>query len=326
MVTRRRALASFVLRRLLWAVPVFLSVIVITFSLMHMVPGSPWNAGDAQGGEGVQLSDAAIRQLDAKYGLDEPWLEQLVLYLRNVVLFDLGTSYHYPGQQAADLVLDALPQTLALGAIAITVITPIGVGLGVIAGLRHNSRVDYAVSAFATLGASIPNFVVGIFLILFLSVGLHRMTDGEYALPATGFGFDEHLILPVVTLGLLPTAFLARLTRSGVLEVRRQDYVRTAQAKGLGERAVVTRHVLKNAIVPVVTTLGPLFALLVTGTVVIESLFLIPGLGATFVQAVTHRDYPVILSATIVFTFIIVIANLLVDMLYLLVDPRMRPS
>ncbi len=323
---RSRSLGRFVVRRLLWTIPVLVSVIVITFGLMHSVPGSPWNADSANAGLGVPLTDTAMQQLDAKYGLDEPWWEQLGLYLRNVVRFDFGDSYQHQGEEASDVILRTLPNTLQLGLIAIALVVPIGVAIGALAALRQDSPTDYAVSGLASVGASVPNFVVGILLILALSVGLNRATGGRFFLPATGFGLDRHLILPLITLGLAPVSFIARLTRSSILEALRQDHVRTAEAKGLTARAVVVRHVLKNSMVPVITTLGPLFTFLVTGTVVIESLFLIPGLGGTFVQAVSQRDYPVILGAAVVYTGLVVVGNLVVDLLYVAFDPRVRPA
>lgn len=303
-----------------------LSVILITFVLMRLVPGSPWDPGDAQTGLGVPLSDTAVRHLDATYGLDRPWWEQLIIYLRNVARFDFGDSYHYTGQRVSALIGASLPETFALGAIALAFIVPAGVGLGALAALRKNSVVDYGVTALATLGASIPNFVAGLLLILLFSVGLNRLTAGAFFLKTGGFALDQRLILPVVTLSLLPVAFIARLTRSSVLESLGQDHVRTARAKGLRERNVFLGHVLKTSLVPVVTTLGPLFSFLVTGSVVVESLFVIPGLGGTFVQAVAQRDYPVILAATIVFAAVVAIANLVVDLLYVALDARVRPS
>ncbi len=314
------------LRRLVWLVPVFLSVVVITFALMHLAPGSPWSRGEPQLGAGVELSEAAIRHLKAKYGHDRAWWEQLLLYLRNAVYFDFGESYRYPGRQVSTLIWHSLPQTFLLGVIAFAVIVPVGITLGVLAALRHNSAIDYSVTGLATFAASIPNFVVGILLIIALSVTLHRITDGTFFLPAAGFGLDQHLLLPVLTLSLMPVAFVARLTRSSTLETLRQDHVRTAEAKGLAFRAVLARHVMRNSLIPVVTTLGPMLTFLMSGTIVIETLFQIPGLGGTFVQAISHRDYPVILGATLVYTLMVVVANLAVDLVYVAIDPRVRPN
>lgn len=325
-MSRRAQLALFIARRLLWVFPVLLAAVVITFVLMHLAPGSPWNADDPQGRSSVQLSEAQVRQLDAKYGLDQPWWKQLAIYVGNIVQLDLGDSYRYQGQQVSDLILRSVPHTLTIGIIALAFILPVGVVLGMLAALRQNSRIDYAVTGLATFGASVPNFVVGIVLILVFSVNMNRMTGGTFFLPSGGFGLDEHLILPVITLSLLPVAFIARLARSSTLEVLRQDHMRTALAKGLRPRVIMIRHVLKNALVPVLTTLGPLFTFLITGTVIVESLFQIPGLGGTFVQSIGHRDYPVILGATIVYALVVAVANLVVDLLYVAIDPRVRPS
>lgn len=321
----RAWLGVFVARRLAWSVPVLLFVVVVTFALMHLAPGSPWDRSH-EGRDAVRLSEAAEAHLQAKYGLDEPWWEQLVIYVGNAARLDLGQSYVYPGRDAGELVMDHLPTTLALGASALVAIVPIGVGLGVAAARRHNTWVDHLVTGVATFGASVPNFVVGILLILVLSVALRRATGGQLFLPAGGFGFDEHLIMPIVTLSLFPIAFLTRVTRSSTLEASRQDHVRTARAKGLTERRVVVGHMLRSALVPVVTTLGAMLAFLVTGTIVVETLFQIPGLGTAFVEAVSSRDYPVILAGAIVYAVVVLIANLVVDIAYMAIDPRVRPG
>ncbi len=313
----------FVVRRLAWSVPVVLAVVLVTFGLMHLAPGSPWNLGD-QGASGVELSDASISHLRATYGLDEPWWRQLGVYLGNVAQFDFGESYRHSGREVSDLVLGGLGPTFILGGLALLVIVPVGIGLGVLAALRHNTYVDYVVTGMATFAASVPNFVVGILLIIGLSVGLNRATGGAVALPASGFGLDEHLVLPLVTLSLMPVAFVARLSRSSTLETLRQDHVRTAHAKGLARRTVLARHVIRNSLTAVVTTLGPVVTFLVTGTIVVESLFQISGLGGTFIEAIAARDYPVILGATIVYTAVVVVANLVVDIGYGLLDPRVK--
>ncbi len=313
-------------RRLLWLVPVLLAVVVITFGLLQVAPGSSWDPQIGEGAGGVNLSNTAIAHLDAQYGLDEPWWDQLGRYAVNTARFDFGESYQHRGQEVSDLILERWPRTLVFGLVCIFCIFPVGIALGLFAALRHNSARDHAVTGLATFGASVPSFVVGLFLIMLLSVGLNRMTDGAFYLPAGGFGLDEHLILPVLTLSLLPIAFVARLTRSSALEAMQQDHVRTARAKGLEERHVVIRHVLRNSLVPVTSVLGPMFASLVTGTVVVETLFGMRGLGAMFVEAVTARDYPMILGLTVVVAVVVALANLAVDVLYVLIDPREKPS
>ena len=317
--SRLGSLGVYVLRRVLWMIPVVFFVIVITFSLMHLASGSPW---DKAGGR--QLSQVVIDNLNRKYGLNRPIYEQFVLYVWNVLHFDFGLSYQYQGKTVVELIGGGWPYTATIGVLAFALIVPFGIGLGVIAALRQNSRVDYATMGFATFAASFPNFVIGALMIVFFSVLMYKWTGGEFFLPAGGWGVDDHLVMPAVTLALLPIAYTARLTRASTLEVIRQDYVRTAWAKGLSERLVVVRHVLKNALIPVVTTLGPTFAFLVTGSVIVEQVFSIPGIGRAFVQAVNSRDYPMILGTTVLFSLVIAVANLIVDILYVFIDPRVR--
>ncbi len=317
--SRFGSLAVYVLRRVLWMIPVVFFVIVITFSLMHLASGSPW---DKAGGR--QLSQVVIDNLNRKYGLNRPIYEQFVLYVWNVLHFDFGLSYQYQGKTVVELIGGGWPYTATIGVLAFALIVPFGIGLGVIAALRQNSRVDYATMGFATFAASFPNFVIGALMIVFFAVLMYKWTGGEFFLPAGGWGVDDHLVMPAVTLALLPIAYTARLTRASTLEVIRQDYVRTAWAKGLSERLVVVRHVLKNALIPVVTTLGPTFAFLVTGSVIVEQVFSIPGIGRAFVQAVNSRDYPMILGTTVLFSLVIAVANLIVDILYVFIDPRVR--
>jgi len=300
-------------------IPVVFFVIVITFVLMHSAAGSPW---DKAGGR--QLSQVVVDNLNKKYGLDRPVFEQFLLYLWNVLHFDFGLSYQYQGKSVVTLISEGWPYTATIGSLAFLLIVPVGVGLGVLAALRQNTRVDYATMGFATLAASFPNFVIGALMVVLFSVLTYKWTGGNFFLPAGGWGVDDHLIMPVITLSLLPIAYTARLTRASTLETIRQDYIRTAWAKGLPERLVVIRHVLKNSLIPVVTTLGPTFAFLVTGSVIVETVFSIPGIGRAFVVAVTSRDYPMILGTTVLFSIVIATANLIVDVLYVFIDPRVR--
>jgi ABC-type dipeptide/oligopeptide/nickel transport system permease component len=302
-------------------VPVLFFVIAITFLLMHLAPGSPW---DRAGGR--QLSSIIVQNLNAKYGLDKPVWEQFLIYVWNVLHFDFGLSYQYTNQTVTSILLESWPVTAVLGTLAFLLIVPVGIGMGVIAALRQNTWVDYLAVGFTTFGAAVPNFVVGILLIIIFSVEAYSLTGGNLFLPPGGFGLDYHLILPVITLSVLPIAFIARLTRSSTLETLRQDYVRTAWAKGLRERLVVLRHVLKNSLIPVVTALGPTFAFLIVGSVIVESVFAIPGIGRSFVVAVSSRDYPMILATTILYSVLIAVANLVVDLLYTVIDPRVRLS
>jgi oligopeptide transport system permease protein len=317
--SRAGSLAIFVARRVLWMVPIVFFVIMITFFLMHLAPGSPWDRGG-----GRQLSASVLRNLDIRYGLNEPEYKQFELYVWNVLHFDFGLSYQYEGKTVTSLIGEGLPYTATIGILAFLVVVPVGVGLGILAALRQNTGIDYATMGFASIAASFPNFVVGALMVVAFSVFAYKLTGGNFFLPSSNFALDDHLVLPVITLSLLPIAYTARLTRASTLDTIRQDYVRTAWAKGLSERLVVSRHILKNALIPVVTTLGPLFAFLVTGSLIVETLFNIPGVGRAFVVAVESRDYPMILGTSVLFSIAIAVANLVVDVAYVFIDPRVR--
>ena len=306
-------------------IPVLFFVIVITFVLMHLAPGGPWDR------EGKQLTPQVINNLNIKYGLDKPLPQQFLTYIWGVVHFDFGDSLRSPGQHVSQRVLESWPYTFTLGAVTFLLLVPLGIGLGVVAALRQNSMADYAALGLATAAASTPNFVIGIFLIIFLALGMNRLTGGTFYLATGGMPqpfnpFQVELIMPVITLGALPTAYIARLTRSSTLDTLRQDFVRTAWAKGLKARLVVMRHVLKNSLIPVVTALGPTFAFLVTGSFIVETLFSIPGIGRSFVTSISGRDYTMILGTTILFAVLIAVVNLIVDVLYVFIDPRVRLS
>jgi oligopeptide transport system permease protein len=316
-------LAIYIVRRLLWMIPVLFFVVLITFVLMHQAPGGPWDR------EGKQLSPAVINNLNIKYGLDKPLPTQFWLYVVGAAHFDFGDSLQSPGQHVSTLLLESWPYTATLGIVTFILLVPIGIGLGVIAALRQNSLADYSALGLATVAASTPNFVVGLFLIILLSIGLNRLTQGNFYLPTSGLPqpwnpFQIELIMPVITLGALPTAYIARLTRSSTLDTLRQDFVRTAWAKGLKARLVVMRHVLKNSLIPVVTALGPTFAFLVTGSFIVETVFAIPGIGRSFVSSISSRDYTMILGTTLLYAALIALMNLAVDVVYVFIDPRVR--
>ena len=312
-------LVLFVVGRILWLIPIIFFVITITFVLMHLAPGSPW---DKNGGR--QLSQTVVNNLNARYGLNKPIWQQYLIYIWNVMHFDFGLSYQYQGKSVSDLLLEGWKYTFTLGTLAFLLVVPMGILLGVLAALRQNSRIDYMTMGFSTFAASFPNFVIGMLLVVVTSVGLYKWTSGAFFLPSADFALDDHLLLPVITLSVLPIAYIARLTRSSTLETIRQDYVRTAWAKGLEERLVVLKHILKNSLIPVVTALGPLFALLVTGSVIVETIFNIPGIGRAFVTAVASYDYPMILATSVLFAIVVALANLVVDVLYVFIDPRVR--
>jgi oligopeptide transport system permease protein len=317
--SRAGSLAIFVIRRILWMIPVVFFVILITFLLMHLAQGSPW---DKAGGR--QLSAAVVNNLNIKYGLNKPEYQQFFIYLWNVLHFDFGLSYQYEGKTVVGLIREGIPYTATIGVLAFVIIVPVGVGLGVLAALRQNTRVDYITMGFATAAASFPNFVIGALMVVVFSVLMAKWTQHAFFLPSADFALDDHLIMPVITLSLLPIAYTARLTRASTLETIRQDFVRTAWAKGLSERLVVVKHILKNSLIPVVTTLGPTFAFIVTGSFIVETVFNIPGIGRAFITAVESRDYPMILGTTILLSLVVAVANLVVDVLYVFIDPRVR--
>lgn len=301
-------MTRFVVRRVLWLVPVLLFVSLITFTLMKVTPGGPWD-------KEKPVSPTALQNLNRKYNLDRPAYEQYVLYMANALHGDLGPSYIYQDRSVTQIIQSGFPHTASLGLFATILAVLIGVPLGVLAALKQNTIVDYVALGFATLGASIPNFVLGFLLIILFALTLHLV-------PTSGWGKPQQYVLPTITLAVLPTAFLARIARASVLEAMRQDYMRTARAKGLGDVAITVRHLLKNALIPVVTVLGPTLAVLITGSVIVETIFSIPGIGRLFVQGIQQRDYSLIMGTTLLFSFVIAVLNLVVDVLYAFIDPR----
>lgn len=303
-------MARFVVQRLLWMIPVLWFVATITFVLMHLVPGGPWDREK-------KLPEAVQHALNEKYGLDKPLFEQYVTFMTRAAQGDLGPTYTYQDRPVTTIIREGLPATASLGAAALGVALALGISLGVLAALRPNSWLDYLSIFFATVGAAAPNFVIAIVLIMVFSVGLKL-------LPTGGWGTPDKVILPALALGLFPAAFLARLTRSTMLEVMNQDFIRTARSKGLGQRVVIIKHALKNALIPVLTVAGPLAASMAVGSFIIESMFNIPGIGRLYVTGVFQRDYGLIMGATLFYAFAVAMANLLVDILYAFVDPRIR--
>jgi oligopeptide transport system permease protein len=303
-------MTAYLIRRLLWLVPVLLFVAAITFALMHSVPGGPWDRDKP-------LPPAAVEQLNRKYGLDRPLLEQFGRYLLGLLQGDLGVSYRQSDRPVTEVIGSGIKVSATLGGLAMLLSAVVGVPLGIVAALRRNRALDYLSVSLATLGASTPNFVLGIILIVIFASTFHL-------LPTIGWGSWKQAIMPVLALSALPTAFLARITRASTLEVLQQDYVRTAWAKGLSARAVVLRHVARNALIPVITLAGPLAAALVTGSFIIESQFAIPGVGRAFVTAIFGRDYGVIMGITLFYALVVATANLAVDLAYAAADPRIR--
>jgi len=303
-------MAQYLVQRVLWTVPVLLGVAMITFVLMHQVPGGPWDGAK-------RLPPAALENVNREYGLDQPLWEQLGRYLLGVAHGDLGVSFQDRNRPVADVLAGGVRVSATLGALALAVSVAAGVALGVTSALRRNSVLDYAAVGFATVSASVPSFILGMLLLVLFTARLHW-------LPSGGWGSPQQAVMPVLALSALPAAYIARVTRASMLDVLQQDYVRTARAKGLRERAVVLRHMLRNALIPVLTVIGPIAAALVTGSFIVEELFAVPGIGRTFVTSIGQRDYGVIMGITLVYAAVVVTANLAVDLLYAVIDPRIR--
>jgi ABC-type dipeptide/oligopeptide/nickel transport system permease component len=285
-------------------------IITITFILMNLAPGSPLNK------EGNQPAEVRAN-LERYYGLDKSFPEQYLKYFENLLHGDLGPSYFSKSRTVNEIIADHFPVSATLGAGALGFALFFGLLLGIVAALRRNTWVDYTATGIAVFGVSIPNLVLGPILIMIFAVGL-----GWF--PIARWDSLASIVLPTVALGMHSTAVVARLMRSNMLEVLSQDYIRTAKSKGLTNLAVVWKHTVRNAIMPIISILGPLIASLLTGTFVIEQVFAIPGLGKYFVNSVTKRDYPVIMGTTIFFGAILIIANFIVDILYSIIDPRIK--
>ncbi|MEW6034349.1 MAG: ABC transporter permease [Chloroflexota bacterium] len=301
---------KFTVRRVLWLLLVLFAVAFITFSLMHLVPGGPWDREK-------ELAPQIVENLNRKYGLDKPFFLQFGHYLWSAARGDLGVSYSYQDRGVTQILLEGLPKTATLGLAAFLLAIFIGIPLGMAAALRQNTPVDYVSVFFSMVFASIPGFVLGILLMILLSVVLHL-------LPTGGWGSIKQVIMPAFALAALPAAYMARITRAGMLDVMRQDYIRTARSKGLAERIVLVRHILRNALIPVMTVAGPQLAYLITGSFIIESIFSIPGIGRLFVQGVFARDYGLIMGTILFYAAAVAVFNLVVDILYAVVDPRIR--
>ena len=297
-------------KRLLQGIPVLFVVATLTFIIMRLVPGGPFD-------QEKKLPPEILANIEAKYHLDQSVGVQYLFYLKQLIHGDMGPSYKYIGRDVTDIILDTFPVSITLGLLAMLIVVGVGVPAGVWSAYRQNSIVDQVFMFFATLGISIPSFVLGTILVWVMS---HKL---QWLPPALWEG-PRYMILPAIALGAPFTGYIARLIRSSVLEVLASDYIRTARAKGLTETTILLKHTLKNSIFPVISVLGPLTAGLVTGSFVIEFIFSIPGMGSFFITAVTNRDYPLIMGVTLVYAVLIVVANIFVDMIYMWLDPRVR--
>jgi peptide/nickel transport system permease protein len=307
------------LRRLLSAIPVLFIVSLISFGLMRLIPGDP-----AAAIAGIAATPAQIEQLRRDLGLDEPLLMQLLHYYQGLLQGDFGKSLLL-GKGVLAATMERLPVTIGLSLYALVLTLLIGVTSGIIAALRQNTWVDQVAMMIAMLGISIPNFFLGLLMIIFFAVQLGWLPSGGYVpFSQDPLGWLRSTTMPAISLALLQAGLLARITRSGMLEVLRQDYVRTARAKGLPERQVILKHALANALIPIVTVVGIIISLLLSGAVVTEALFSLPGMGQLLTQAVLSRDYPMVQGGLLLVTTFLVVVNILVDILYALIDPRVR--
>lgn len=301
---------ALIVKRLLTAIPVLLIVATLTFILVRMVPGGPFDADK-------HLPPAIIANLNAKYQLDKPWPQQYVTYITRLTRGDLGVSYKYVNRTVRDILSEAIPVSVQLGFTALILAILIGVPLGTLAAVNRGTWIDVTAMFVSTAGISVPGFVIGAFLIFIFGIWLK-------VLPVALWESPWHMVLPSLTLAFSPAAYLARLTRASVLEVLEKDWVRTARSKGLSRWSTIIKHALRNALVPVVTVLGPLTAILITGSFVVEYLYAIPGMGRFFVTAVTNRDYDLIMGTTLVFAALLIVTNAIVDVAYQVLDPRMK--
>ena len=303
---------SYITRRVLWIIPVLFAVSVITFFLMHAVPGGPWDSEK-------RLPVAVQTRLNAQYGLDKPVYEQYIQWAGGFLQGDLGPSYRFKDRTVNDIVADGIWTTVQLGIMAFLLSVVVGIPLGIFAALGHNRAPDYIATSISIVGIATPVFVIAIMLIVFFSVQLGWFPTGGWKGP-------QYWVLPTIALAGFPIAIIARYTRASMLEVTRKDYIRTAQSKGVRDQAVVSRHMIRNALIPVVTILGPTLAFLVTGSFIIERIFGIPGIGQFYITSIATRDYSLLMAMTMLYAFAVAFLNVVVDVLYAYIDPRIRYS
>lgn len=303
-------MGKYFLRRIVAAIITILIIATITFFLMHSIPGGPFTRERP-------VPDEILRVLNEKYHLDDPLFKQYVDYMKGLVTFDLGPSFSKIGVDVQDLIAGGFPASGKIGLFAAIMIVVLGIPFGIMSALKQNRPIDYTVMFLATLGVTVPSFVIATLIIYFFA--------GRWGILPT-FGIDSWLgyIGPVIALSGYSLAFVTRLTRSSMLEVLRQDYIRTARANGIREWKVIAKHAVKNALIPVVTYLGPMIAAILTGSFVIERIFAVPGMGRYFVESITNRDYTTIMGITVFYAAFYIIMVLLVDIAYAFIDPRIK--
>ncbi|MDG1462664.1 MAG: oligopeptide ABC transporter permease OppB [Gammaproteobacteria bacterium] len=298
----------FAIKRLLGAIPTLLVLLALAFVLIRVAPGGPFDSEK-------QLPAEIQERLNTAYHLDEPLWQQFARYLSNILQGDFGPSFAYKDYSVTELIATGFPVSLTLGAWAMVIALIIGTAVGAYAALRQNTRADYAIMSSAMFGVSVPGFVIAPILILVFAVYLQW-------LPAGGLGDWRNLVMPVFALALPQIAYIARLTRGSMIEVLRSDYIRTARAQGLSSREIILHHAMKPAMLPVISYLGPATAAVITGSVVIEQIFGIPGLGRFFVQGALNRDYTLVMGVVVFYGVLIILFNFLVDIAYRWLDPR----
>jgi|TARA_B100001094_G_scaffold126042_1_gene122160 oligopeptide transport system permease protein len=300
------------LQRLLELIPTALVIVAASFALVRLAPGSPFSSER-------EIPPEVRQKLEAKYGFDKPLPEQFIRYLGNLLRGDLGLSTKYPQRTVNEIIANGFPVTLSLAAIALLWSLLVGITAGIIGAIRQNTVWDHVAMTAALVGISVPSFVLGPLLVLTVSLRLHL-------LPPAGWGDWQHVVLPGLTLGTIYAASIARLTRGGMLEVVRSDFIRTARAKGLSESLIVWRHMLRGGLLPVVSYLGPAVASMLTGSVVVEKIFNVPGIGPYFVDAAFNRDYFLVMGIVLLYAFFLLLMNLVVDVVYGFLDPRVDVS
>jgi ABC-type dipeptide/oligopeptide/nickel transport system permease component len=304
---------KFIVRRIFWTIPVLLVVIFLTFVMMRQIAGSPFRHTERAVPASVQAN------LERKFNLDKPWYMQYAYYVKGVFTLDFGPSLVLRGRDVNDIIKTHFPKSIELGFYAFLFAIFVGVPLGMVAALKHNTVIDYSAMFLSNVFFAVPSFLLATLMIYFIA-----LKTG--ALPTSGWTTWKHKVLPSIALGFGPMALFARLVRGTMLETLQQDYVRTARAKGLRYRRVVGLHVLRNSLIPVITAAGPLLGYIITGSFVIELIFNIPGIGGYYVTAVSARDYSVVMGLTVLLSGIIIVANLVVDILYGILDPRTRDA
>jgi oligopeptide transport system permease protein len=301
---------QFILRRMLWTIPVIFVVSALTFVLMHSVPGSPFTRERA-------LPEAIQKNLEAKYHLNDPLWKQYGDYMWGFIRLDFGPSIAYRARTVNEILAQQWPVTMTLGAVAFMFAACIGIPLGILSAVKQNTLIDHSSMVVAMLGVSIPSIALGPFLIWIFALKLKW-------LPVATWGTPAHIVLPALTLSTFYLSRFARITRASMLQVTREEYIVTARAKGVRESVVNLKHAFRNALIPVTTIAGPAFADILTGSLVVEQIFGIPGIGKYYVTSIANRDYPVIMATTLIFALLIIFMNLLVDISYALLDPRIR--